>query len=82
MVFEDEEARFDLGQAGVFEPRDSWREEPLPAGVFEYDRLVDAATGVPLLEEYRPFGEARWSGRKATVCEGIFDGEPLVTISL
>ena len=32
VVFEDDEARFDLGPLGVFEPRDSWREEPLPSG--------------------------------------------------
>jgi hypothetical protein len=78
VVFEDDEARFDLGQLGTFEPRDFWREGELPAGVFKYDRLLDAATGAPLLEDYRPFGEARWSGRKATVCEGISE----VTIAL
>ena len=78
VVFEDDESRFDLGPLGTFEPRDFWREEELPAGTFKYDRLLDAATGAPLLDSYRPFGEARWSGRKATVCEGISE----VTISL
>jgi hypothetical protein len=82
VVFEDDEGRFDLGGLGLFERRDVGREEPLDSGHFEYDRVLDGVTGVPLLEEYRPFGEARWSGRKVRVCEGVAEGEPLSTISL
>lgn len=81
VVFEDDEARFDLGGQGVFQLRELWREQALPAGVFEYDQLLDAATGAPLLEEYRPFGEARWSGRKVRVCEGVAEGMPRATLS-
>ena len=81
VVFEDDGARFDLGVDGVFERR-AWREEPLPARVGEYDQVLDRVTGAPLLEEYRPFGEVRWSGHRVTVCDGVADGEPRVTLAL
>lgn len=82
VVFEDDEARFDLGVEGQFELRQSWREEPLGPGVSEYDQVLDRVTGAPLLEEYRPFGEVRWSGHRVTVCDGVADGVPRVTLSL
>lgn len=65
---------------GLFEPRYGGREEPLAPNHFEYDALLDARTGAPLLQDLRPFGEARWSGRKVTVCEGVAAGEPRVTL--
>lgn len=70
----------DLGPLGVFEPRYGGREEPLAPNHFEYDALLDARTGAPLLQDLRPFGEARWSGRKVTVCEGVAAGAPRVTL--
>lgn len=79
--FEDDEARFDLGVLGIFQPSETWSDEPLPDGVHEYNHLLDAKTGSPLLDSYRPFGETRWSGRKVTVCEGVAEGEPHTTIS-
>lgn len=82
VVFEDDEHRFDLGELGVFAPREGGRAEPLPENHFEYDQLLDAVTGAPLLDELRPFGEARWTGRKVTVCEGVVGGEPHVTLGL
>jgi LysM repeat protein len=82
VVFEDDEARFDLGPLGLFEPRDLYREEPLALGTHQYDQLLDAATGAPLIDSYRLFGEARWSGRKVTLCEGTSNGEPRATIAI
>jgi hypothetical protein len=80
IVFEDDEGRFDLGSLGVFERR-GWH-EPGDAAPLEYDELRDGVTGAPLLEDYRPFGDARWTGRKATVCDGVVDGERRVILSL
>ena len=81
VVFEDDEHAFDLGPLGVFAPREYGREAPVAAGHFEYDQLLDATTGAPLLDDLRPFGEARWSGRRVTVCEGVSEGEPRVRLS-
>jgi hypothetical protein len=81
VVFEGEDSRFDLGVLGVFQPRELWREEALPSGTLEYDELLDGVTGARLLEEYRPFGEARRSGRQVTVCEGVAEGAAHATLS-
>lgn len=81
VIFEDDEGRFDLGALGVFQPRALNSDEPRPARVEAYDQLLDKVTGAALLEDYRLFGEARWSGRKVTVCTGVADGAPRATIA-
>lgn len=56
VVLEDDDGRFELGARGSFDRGD-------------FEAVLDRETGAVMLEDYRPYGEARWTGRTATVCE-------------
>lgn len=79
VMLEDDDGKFDLGALGVYQRR-GWHEEGAPP-VLEYDEVLDGVTGAPMLEDYRTFGEARWTGRKATVCDSVREGEPHTTLA-
>lgn len=78
-VLREEEDSFELAGLGTWSPR-AWHEGDAPP-TGEYDTLLDAKTGARLLDDYRPFGEASWAGRQVTVCEGVVDGEPRVSLA-